>query len=95
MEEKINIIKSTKENVLELAYAKGLLKDDNTLKQYTKLQKYSNELLNSILKKDPYDTIEAIGNVRIAIAILSKQLGFDDDECFKISYEEIKENQFK
>lgn len=86
-------MKTTKENVLEWADKKGLLKEENHLKQTLKLTEEVGELSKAILEKNPYDTIDAIGDIRVVITILAKQLGFDDDECFKSAYEEIKDRQ--
>lgn len=84
-------MKSTKENVIEWAEQRGLLKEENVLKQYSKLQEESNELLISILNKDPYEQIDAIGDCVVVLTILANQLGFDIDECFKSAYNEIKD----
>lgn len=84
-------MKSTKELVLEWADKKNLLKEENHLKQYAKLQEESNELLIALLNKDPYETIDAIGDCVVVLTILANQLGFDIDECFKLAYEEIKD----
>jgi len=88
-------MKSTKENVLEWADKKGLLNEENVLKQYAKLQEESNELLIAILNKDPYEQIDAIGDCVVALTILANQLGFDIDECFQSAYEEIKDRTGK
>ena len=84
-------MKTTKELVLEWADKKGLLKEENHLKQYAKLQEESNELLIALLNKDPYETIDALGDILVVITILAKQLNLDIDECFRLAYEEIKD----
>jgi len=84
-------MKSTKEKVLEWADKKGLLNEENVLKQYSKLQEESNELLIAILNKDPYEQIDAIGDCVVVLTILANQLGFDIDECFNAAYNEIKD----
>jgi len=84
-------MKTTKENVLEWADKKGLLNEENALKQYAKLQEESNELLIAILNKDPYEQIDAIGDCVVVLTILANQLGFDIDECFQSAYDEIKD----
>lgn len=88
-------MKTTKELVLEWADKKNLLKEENHLKQYAKLQEESNELLIALLNKDPYETIDAIGDCVVVLTILANQLGFDVDECFKLAYEEIKDRTGK
>lgn len=84
-------MKTTKELVLEWADKKNLLKEENHLKQTLKLQEEVGELSKAILEKDPYDTIDAIGDCVVVLTILANQLGFDIDECFRLAYEEIKD----
>ena len=83
-------MKNIKEKVLEWANERNLLHNENALKQYSKLQEESNELLIGILNKDPYEIIDALGDIQIVLIILANQLGFDIDECLKSAYEEIK-----
>jgi len=88
-------MKSTKELVLEWADKKGLLKEENHLKQTLKLTEEVGELSKAILEKNPYDTIDAIGDCVVVLTILANQLGFDIDECFRLAYEEIKDRTDK
>jgi len=88
-------MKSTKENVIEWADKKGLLNEENHTKQLIKLMEEVGELSKAILEKNPYDTIDAIGDIRVVITILAKQLNLDDDDCFKSAYEVIKDRQGK
>ena len=84
-------MKNIKEKVLEWAENRNLLHNENALKQYSKLQEESNELLIGILNKDPYEIIDALGDIQVVLIILANQLGFDIDECLKSAYEEIKD----
>jgi NTP pyrophosphatase (non-canonical NTP hydrolase) len=83
-------MKNIKEKVLEWANERNLLHNENALKQYSKLQEESNELLIGILNKDPYEIIDALGDIQVVLIILANQLGFDIDECLKSAYDEIK-----
>ena len=83
-------MKNIKEKVLEWGAERNLLHNDNALKQYSKLQEESNELLLSILNKDPYEQIDAIGDCAIVLIILANQLGHDFDKCLESAYDEIK-----
>lgn len=83
-------MKNIKEKVLEWAEARNLLHNENALKQYSKLQEESNELLIGILNKDPYEQIDAIGDCAIVLIILANQLGHDFDKCLESAYDEIK-----
>lgn len=86
-------MKTTKELVLEWADKKGLLKEENHLKQTLKLQEEVGELSKAILEKDPYATIDAIGDCAVVLIILAKQLNLDFDECLESAYNEIKDRQ--
>ena len=83
-------MKNIKEKVLEWAEARNLLHNENALKQYSKLQEESNELLIGILNKDPYEIIDSLGDIQVVLIILANQLGFDIDECLEAAYDEIK-----
>jgi len=83
-------MKNIKEKVLEWAENRNLLHNENALKQYSKLQEESNELLIGILNKDPYEQIDAIGDCAIVLIILANQLGHDFDKCLESAYDEIK-----
>ena len=86
-------MKNIKEKVLEWAEARNLLHNENALKQYSKLQEESNELLIGILNKDPYEIIDALGDIQVVLIILANQLGFDIDECLESAYNEIKDRK--
>ena len=83
-------MKNIKEKVLQWAENRNLLHNENALKQYSKLQEESNELLIGILNKDPYEIIDALGDIQVVLIILANQLGFDIDECLESAYNEIK-----
>lgn len=83
-------MKNIKEKVLEWAENRNLLHNENALNQYSKLQEESNELLLSILNKDPYEQLDAIGDCAVVLIILANQLGHDFDKCLESAYDEIK-----
>jgi NTP pyrophosphatase (non-canonical NTP hydrolase) len=82
-----------KEKILKWADERNLLHNENALKQYSKLQEESNELLIGILNKDPYEIIDALGDIQVVLIILANQLGFDIDECLESAYNEIKDRK--
>lgn len=82
-----------KDKILKWAEARNLLHNENALKQYSKLQEESNELLIGILNKDPYEIIDALGDIQVVLIILANQLGFDIDECLESAYNEIKDRK--
>ena len=79
-----------KNKILKWAENRNLLHNENALKQYSKLQEESNELLLSILDKNPYEQIDAIGDCAVVLIILANQLGHDFDKCLESAYDEIK-----
>ena len=83
-------MKNIKENVLQWGAERNLLHNENALKQYSKLQEESNELLLSILNKNPYEQIDSIGDCAVVLIILANQLGHDFDKCLESAYDEIK-----
>jgi NTP pyrophosphatase (non-canonical NTP hydrolase) len=84
-------MKNIKEKVLEWAELRNLLHNENALKQYSKLQEESNELLIGILNKDPYEQQDALGDCFVVLIILANQLGHDLDKCLEMAYDEIKD----
>jgi hypothetical protein len=79
-----------KDKILNWAGERNLLHPENALKQYSKLQEESNELLIGILNKNPYEQIDAIGDCAVVLIILANQLGHDFDKCLESAYDEIK-----
>jgi NTP pyrophosphatase (non-canonical NTP hydrolase) len=86
-------MKNIKEKVLEWGAERNLLHNENALKQYSKLQEESNELLIGMLNKDPYEQQDALGDCFVVLIILANQLGHDLDKCLEMAYEEIKDRK--
>ena len=80
----------TERKVIEWANERGLIKEENAPKQFIKLTEEVGELASALLKKDPYETIDAIGDINIVLIILCEQLGLNMSECVNSAYEEIK-----
>ena len=80
----------TERKVVEWANERGLIKEENAPKQFIKLTEEVGELASALLKKDPYETIDAIGDINIVLIILCEQLGLNMSECVNSAYEEIK-----
>jgi len=81
--------------VIEWANERGLIKEENAPKQFIKLTEEVGELASALLKKDPYETIDAIGDINIVLIILCEQLGLNMSECVNSAYNEIKERKGK
>lgn len=76
--------------VIEWANERGLIKEENAPKQFIKLTEEVGELASALLKKDPYETIDAIGDIQVVLIILCEQLGINMSDCLNSAYEEIK-----
>ena len=76
--------------VIEWANERGLIKEENAPKQFIKLTEEVGELASALLKKDPYETIDAIGDIQVVLIILCEQLGINMTDCLNSAYEEIK-----
>lgn len=79
-----------KEEILQWANKRDLLKYENRFKQYSKLQEESNELFVAMLDDNKAEIIDALGDVSIVLIILAEQLGFDLETCLECAYDEIK-----
>jgi NTP pyrophosphatase (non-canonical NTP hydrolase) len=81
--------------VIEWANERGLIKEENATKQFIKLTEEVGELASALLKKDPYETIDAIGDIQVVLIILCEQLGVNYKQCLESAYNEIKERKGK
>tara|TARA_R100000951_G_scaffold95371_1_gene84382 strand:+ start:319 stop:840 length:522 start_codon:yes stop_codon:yes gene_type:complete len=81
--------------VIEWAEERGLIKKENATKQFMKLTEEVGELANAILKKDPYETIDAIGDIQVVLIILCEQLDLNINKCLESAYDEIKDRKGK
>lgn len=84
-----------KQDILDWAEPKQLLKFENRLKQYTKLQEESNELLIGLLEENPVEIQDAIGDCVVVLTILADQVGFDIEDCIEHAYQQIKNRKGK
>jgi NTP pyrophosphatase (non-canonical NTP hydrolase) len=81
--------------VIEWANERGLIKEENAPKQFIKLTEEVGELASALLKKDPYETIDAIGDIQVVLIILCEQLNINYSEALESAYNEIKERKGK
>jgi len=79
-----------KKEILKWAETKGLLKSENSLKQFLKLSEEVGELANAMINNNKLETIDAIGDIVVVLTILSNQLELDIDECTEVAYNVIK-----
>ena len=81
--------------VLKWADERGLLKAENAPRQMLKLMEEVGELAGAMAKNKPGDIVDAIGDIQVVLIILSKQLGYDYEQCLVDAYNVIKERKGK
>jgi len=81
--------------VIEWANERGLIKEENAPKQFIKLTEEVGELASALLKGNPYETIDAIGDIQVVLIILCEQLNINYNEALESAYNEIKERKGK
>ena len=79
-----------KNEVLNWANERGLLKPENKLMQMGKMVSEVGELCDAIIKDDKNGQIDGIGDVLVTLIILANQLGYDIEDCLEVAYTEIK-----
>ena len=81
--------------VIEWANERGLIKEENATKQLLKLTEEVGELADAFLKGDPYETIDAIGDIQVVLIILCEQLNINYTQALESAYNDIKERKGK
>jgi len=81
--------------ILKWAEERGLLKAENAPRQVLKLFEEIGELAGAMAKNKPGDIVDAIGDIQVVLIILSKQLGYDYEQCLVDAYNVIKERKGK
>jgi len=81
--------------VLKWADERGLLKAENAPRQMLKLIEEVGELAGAMAKNKQGDIVDAIGDIQVVLIILSKQLGYDYEQCLVDAYNVIKERKGK
>ena len=81
--------------ILKWADERGLLKAENAPRQMLKLIEEVGELAGAMAKNKQGDIVDAIGDIQVVLIILSKQLGYDYEQCLVDAYNVIKERKGK
>jgi NTP pyrophosphatase (non-canonical NTP hydrolase) len=76
--------------IRQWAEEKGIFDSSDAKTQYIKLQEEAGELAQSLLKKDPYATIDALGDCVVVLVNLAHLCGYKLEDCIESAYNEIK-----
>ena len=79
-----------KEEVLQWAYDKKLIRSEIRLTQFAKTVSEVGELGDALIKNDHEDIKDAIGDTVVTLIILAKQCGLDIEDCLESAYNVIK-----
>ena len=82
-----------KENIINWAKQRDLLKPSNNHKQFTKLVEEVGELAAAMTKNDLIGIIDSIGDIQVVLIILAKQYDLDVDVCLDAAWQEIKDRK--
>lgn len=81
--------------IREWASERGIYKNGDPKTQYIKLQEECGELAKALLNKDPYETIDALGDCVVVLVNLAELCGYKLEDCVDSAYEEIKDRKGK
>jgi len=87
-------LNKTKHLILKWANDKDLL-NKSPHKQFTKLLEEIGELAEALLYENKLEQMDAIGDIVVALTILSNQLDLDINECVISAYNNIKNRKGK
>jgi len=79
-----------KEEVLQWAEDKNLLRFENRLAQFAKTVSEIGELGDALIRNNTDEITDAIGDTVVTLIILSNQCGLDIEDCLESAYNVIK-----
>ncbi len=77
------------QSIRDWAEAKGIYEKGDSKTQFVKLSEEMGELAQSILKKDPIELQDAIGDCVVVLTNLAKLNGMKIEDCINSAYEVI------
>jgi NTP pyrophosphatase (non-canonical NTP hydrolase) len=77
-------------DVVKWADDKGLLKKENSAKQFLKVAEEVGEVASALAKDKPDMLMDGIGDVFVTLIILAEQNGMTAEQCLQAAYDEIK-----
>ena len=81
--------------VAEWAEERNLIEGSTPRLQMTKLFEECEELSHALQDDDLGETIDAIGDIQVVLAVMCAQLGLSIDECREVAWNEIKDRKGK
>ena len=81
--------------VAEWAEERNLIEGSTPRLQMTKLFEECEELSHALQDDDLSETIDAIGDIQVVLAVICAQLGLNIDECREVAWNEIKDRRGK
>lgn len=81
--------------IKQWASDRNLIEGSTPQKQIDKLDEEVAELVDAIGFDDMDETIDAIGDIQVVLAVMCAQLNLDIDECREIAWSAIKDRKGK
>lgn len=81
------------ERVRQWAIDRNLVKGSNPVLQMNKLHEEVQELSDAISSGNLIETMDAIGDIQVVLAVMCAQIHLDIDQCREIAWEEIKDRK--
>lgn len=81
--------------VIVWAGNKDLLKEENSLRQFTKVVEETGEVAAALARQNKEDLKDGIGDVIVTLIILAEQQGLTVEECLQAAWDEIKDRKGK
>ena len=78
------------ELIRQWAHVRGIYDGGNSHTQYVKLMEEAGELAQGLLKKDPAEIKDAIGDMIVVLTNLAALEGMQVEDCIESAYDEIK-----
>lgn len=83
------------EKVARWAKDRNLIDGSTPRLQMTKLFEECEELSHALQDDDLGETIDAIGDIQVVLAVMCAQLGLNIDQCREVAWNEIKDRKGK
>ena len=81
--------------VIVWAGNKDLLKEENSLRQFTKVVEETGEVAAALARQNKENLKDGIGDVIVTLIILAEQQGLTVEECLQAAWDEIKDRKGK